>query len=167
MLIISLSFAFILHTHTHIYEYVSFTVYFQKKKKKSGFFFLFMLLSALLLIPQITTFPIWCKAYCIDTKNNYTPPSLQHRHWIASGTLCFSCPLPFSSCTLSEFSSAAWHNSEHFQGLKPLGAAGKFQWCMRLPEEQQELQVWNLFSVLVSSEKITAEHRAIFCGFKC
>lgn len=88
-------------------------------------------------------------------------PRLQHRDWITRGTSCFSCSLPFSSCTLNSHSC-----------LVPLGAFPAQQSCgvprcVSPPEERQELQVWNSFSVLVSSEIITAMHRATFCGFKC
>lgn len=131
---------FILSSYTHMLIFVSMAhlqcifseihFYFHTVKKPE-FFLLFMLLSALLLIPQITTFPIWFEAYCTDTKKNYTQPQMQPRDWITSGTLCFSCSVTFSSCTLFELPSDVWYNSEHFQltlhsrVVKPLGAGRK------------------------------------------
>lgn len=108
-----MSFSLILHTHSLSHIYSVFL-----RKKNLGFYsclccFLLCSSSHRSLQSQSDL------GFTAQTlKTIMLSPRLQRRDWITRGTSCFSCSLPFSSCTLNSHSC-----------LVPLGAVPAQQSC--------------------------------------
>lgn len=98
-------------------------------------------------------------------------PRLQPRDWITSGTSCFGCSLTSSSCTLFEFPTAAWHNSEHFQLTLHSRVVGCRQesssdvWDCQRKGKSCKFETSSL--CLCPQRKPLQSTGPIFCGFKC